>query len=207
MEATAPNPEAASITMRHHSGSNRSRRVAIALVAVSTLVAAFAGVQLVRGDDAASDKPTSSAVIDDRGSLDDEIISSDDDYPSNDEESPSSEDPVVATLGGNELLSPSDDVYANPRGPVRRLRVTLTLKSDGPLYQAYDFRDGKRGGPSVIGKTMTITRTLYGPPPVARLVAQVMINATYVTCRITIDGVVVAEDTARNPGYVAACQG
>jgi hypothetical protein len=192
--------------MRHHSGSDRSRRVVIALVVISSLVAVFAGVQLVRGDDASSNEVSSAPLKRDLG-LDDDFTSSDDDYAPSDDKSPTSDDPVVATLGGNQLLSPSDDVYANPQGPVRRLRVTLTLKSDGPLYEAYDFRDGKRGGPSVIGKTMTVTRTLYGPPPVARLVAQVMINATYVTCRITIDGVVVAQDTARGPGYVSACQG
>ncbi|VXB18260.1 hypothetical protein [Aeromicrobium sp. 9AM] len=192
--------------MRHHYRSDRPRRVVIALIVVSSLVAVFAGVQLVRGDDA-SNEVSSAPLKRDLGSPDDDFASSDDDTVPTDKESPTSDDPVVATLGGNQLLSPSDDVYANPQGPVRRLRVTLTLKSDGPLYEAYDFRDGKRGGPSVIGKTLTVTRTLYGPPPVARLVAQVMINATYVTCRITIDGVVVAQDTARGPGYVSACQG
>ncbi len=39
--------------MRHHYRSDRLRRVVIALIVVSSLVAVFAGVQLVRGDDAA----------------------------------------------------------------------------------------------------------------------------------------------------------
>lgn len=187
--------------MRQRSRARRKQRAAIALGVVASLVAVFAALQIFTGDgedDTAGGTGSSSTTT--NGSL----LG---DGPG----ASSEEDPAVAQKAadpdGSNPLAALPNPYAQSRGSNRLYRVTLQLTSDGAVYEGHDYRDGKRAGSSVINKTITINRTVRGPLPLARIGGQVLSNATYATCTITLDGVVVSTRTARKPGYVTVCVG
>lgn len=84
--------------------------------------------------------------------------------------------------------------------------VTITLTSDGPMRYVYRFHDGDTPVRTANGRT-SITRKLRGPRAVAQGYVQRMEGATYASCSITIDGVVVDTNTARKLYQVTACTG
>ncbi len=82
--------------------------------------------------------------------------------------------------------------------------VTITVRSDGPVFIGYRFRSGTEG-PYVADRSKTITKRLRGPLPVAQVGVQVFSSSTYATCTIKIDGVTIAQGTAKGTNDVVVC--
>ena len=82
----------------------------------------------------------------------------------------------------------------------------MTASSDGGVYAGWRFRGGD-DGVRVADKNMVINKSVRGPLPVAQLGVQVLSTATYVTCKISVDGVVVSTKTVRGANRVAVCVG
>lgn len=101
------------------------------------------------------------------------------------------------------------DGLANPFsrsfGSNRLHTVTLRIVSDGAVNVGYRYRGGEGDGQQLANRSLTLTRTVRGPLPVAQVAVQVLSNATYAKCSISIDGIVVNSYTASGGGYVAVC--
>lgn len=110
-----------------------------------------------------------------------------------------SQDNPLALLGKG-----AGDPFATTSGDTSKHRVTVTFTSDGSLYAGYRFRNGG-DGIQVADKTLTITRTVRGPLPVALAGVQALGNATYATCEIQVDGVTTIKQTAKGTNYVTVC--
>ena len=80
-------------------------------------------------------------------------------------------------------------------------RMGNNRQGDGWRFRGGD--DGVR----VADKNMVINKSVRGPLPVAQLGVQVLSTATYVTCKISVDGVVVSTKTVRGANRVAVCVG
>jgi hypothetical protein len=86
--------------------------------------------------------------------------------------------------------------------------VTVSATSDGAMSIGYRFRGGNGDGFKVAGKTFSFTTKVRGGLPVTQIGVQILSNATYAACSITIDGVVTTTGkTTKGPGYVVVCTG
>lgn len=85
-------------------------------------------------------------------------------------------------------------------------KVVLTAKSDGGIYVGYRLRGG-REGIQVAEKKFAYSNSARGPLPIAQLGVQILSTATYATCTISVDGVVVSTKTVRGTYRVLVCFG
>ena len=116
-----------------------------------------------------------------------------------------------ATLGLGQLASPDGPIlreggYAN--------RLGALIGEGGLLDQVSKILADERGPVSLANTLADLTaedrpigKSVRGPLPVAQLGVQVLSTATYVTCKISVDGVVVSTKTVRGANRVAVCVG
>ena len=113
---------------------------------------------------------------------------------------------------GADVLAAKGKVFSNVNpfatgyGDSRLHTVTLSVSGDGALSIGYRFRDGKSGDSKVVNRSFSTTRSVHGPLPVAQIGVQVLSNASYATCSITIDGTTTTSHKSRiGPGHVVVC--
>ena len=85
-------------------------------------------------------------------------------------------------------------------------QVSISFASDGAMYTGYRFRNGGEGL-KVADGTLSVSRDVHGPLPVAQSAVQVLGTAACVTCTIAVDDVVVTRQTARGENHFVVCIG
>lgn len=111
----------------------------------------------------------------------------------------------AALLASGKGIS-TDKPFASGFGDTRLHKVTVSVTGDGALNIGYRFRDGKDADSRVVTRSFSYTRSVHGPLPVVQIGVQVLYNATYATCSITIDGTTtVTRRSATGPGHIAVC--
>lgn len=82
--------------------------------------------------------------------------------------------------------------------------VTITIKSDGAVYIGFRFYQGTKGY-RFANRSFTITRTVHGAKPLAQVGVKYESNATYATCSISVDGVVINSNRTGKKFAVTVC--
>lgn len=86
-------------------------------------------------------------------------------------------------------------------------KVEIRFKSDGALYAGWRYRTKGGEGSKVASKSLTVSKTVKGGLPTAVAAVQALSTATYATCTIYVDGVVVSTQTAKGANHVTVCVG
>ena len=117
-----------------------------------------------------------------------------------------------ATQGGDPLAPGALGSALSAAGTFGELKdnnlhtVVLTATSDGGMYVGWRFRGGGKGV-KVADRSTVVKKSVYGPLPVAQFGVQLFSSATYGTCTLSVDGVVVSTKTVRGEHNVVVCVG
>jgi hypothetical protein len=175
------------------------QRTAVAVSALAIVVAVLAALMIWNDSSGSSDAGPKASGGDDGGfdsSLRDTVQTD-----PNASDFTSSDDPL------NPVTVGSSDPFAGAFGDNKLHTVTLRATSDGAMSTGYRFRHHKGDGSQVVSKSLTITRQVRGSLPVGQIGVQVLSNATWATCSVTIDGTEVSSHRANGPGHVVVCTG
>lgn len=167
-------------------------------MALGTVVLLASGFVMLRGD--SSDGDSASDAL---GSPD-AFVPYDDDAgsePAVDEDDTASPGP-----GGTpeDFASTRNDSFGKYLGDTGPHKVRITVTSDGAIYVGYRFYKGSQGL-KYANKSFSVSETVKGGRGVAQVGAQVLDTASYATCSISIDGVVVTTNRASKRFAVAVC--
>ena len=164
---------------------------------VGAVVVVVSGFLMVRGGSTADP-----SVSDSGGS--DAFVPYDD--PTVDPAAIEKTEPTPEPGGKNPLtvVSKGNEGWGKTTGDTGPHEVTISVTSDGAIYVGYRFWKGK-SGLKFAEKSFSTTQTVHRGRGVAQVGAQVLDTATYATCTISVDGVVVTTNRASKKLAVAVC--
>lgn len=84
-------------------------------------------------------------------------------------------------------------------------RVTIEATSNGTVFFAYLYRDGKGAGIDMRDSNFRTSRTVLGEGPAAKIAVQVRLDSTYASCAIYIDGKQADSATSTTSGDIVVC--
>jgi hypothetical protein len=123
-------------------------------------------------------------------------------------EHPKSGTSEVVSAGQNPFGKNAGNPFLPSDNRVGLHTVTVTATSDGAMNIGFRFRGGHGDGKKIAGETFSLTQKVRGGLPIGQIGVQVLYNATYATCSVLVDGVVVASGrTDEGPAHVVVCTG
>lgn len=105
------------------------------------------------------------------------------------------------------LAAGGSDPFAGTTSDGKLHKVVIRFTSDGAMYAGWRYRSKGGDGLQVGNRTLEVSKTVRGPLPVGQAAVQVLQTASYATCSIIVDGIVVTTQTAKGVNHVTVCVG
>jgi hypothetical protein len=109
--------------------------------------------------------------------------------------------------GLSALTAGAGNPFGASSGDNKAHKVEIRFSSDGAFYAGWRYRTKGGEGLKVGDRSLVVGKTVRGGLPVAQVAVQALRTATYATCSIVVDGVVVATETAKGANHVTVCVG